>query len=136
MTSHHLNGICRFNFRIELAKIPDQRQKTLRQRLDSINKLSHWNTTCSRKETLAGYSSGCIVVTTVDPEIPVSSPEWVRIFYEAWSTAQGLPKPSSSLVVHRYQSSRTCKLIDGCSLELATNSVTSFGICHKDISTQ
>ena len=44
--------------------------------------------------------SGSIVVTTldcgtVDPEVPGSSPEWVPIFYEARSTAQGLPEPSS-----------------------------------------
>ena len=31
----------------------------------------------------------------MDPEIPGSSPEWVPIFYEARSIAQGLPKPSS-----------------------------------------
>ena len=41
--------------------------------------------------------SGSIVVTTLDsdPEVPGSSPEWVPIFYEARSTAQGLPEPSS-----------------------------------------
>ena len=42
--------------------------------------------------------SGSVVVTilwTVDPEVPGSSPEWVTIFYEARSTAQGLPEPSS-----------------------------------------
>ena len=41
--------------------------------------------------------SGSIVVTTLalDPKIPGSSPEWVSIFYEARSTAQGLPEPSS-----------------------------------------
>ena len=31
----------------------------------------------------------------MDPEVPGSSPEWVSIFYEARSTAQGLPEPSS-----------------------------------------
>ena len=35
------------------------------------------------------------MVTTLDPEVPGSSPEWVPIFYEARSTAQGLPEPSS-----------------------------------------
>ena len=39
--------------------------------------------------------SGSIVVTTLDPEVPGSSPEWVPVFYEARSTAQGLPEPSS-----------------------------------------
>ena len=39
--------------------------------------------------------SGSIVVTTLDPEVPGSGPEWVLIFYEARSTAQGLPEPSS-----------------------------------------
>ena len=41
--------------------------------------------------------SGSIVVTNLDsgPEVPGSSPEWVPIFYEARSTAQGLPEPSS-----------------------------------------
>ena len=42
--------------------------------------------------------SGSIVVTilwTVDPEVLGLSPEWVPIFYEARSTAQGLPEPSS-----------------------------------------
>ena len=31
----------------------------------------------------------------MDPEVPGSSPEWVPKFYEARSTAQGLPEPSS-----------------------------------------
>ena len=41
--------------------------------------------------------SGSIVVTTLDsdPEVPCSSPEWVPIFYEARSTALGIPEPSS-----------------------------------------
>ena len=39
--------------------------------------------------------SSSIVVTTVDPEVPGSSPKWVPIFYEVQSTAQSLPEPSS-----------------------------------------
>ena len=31
----------------------------------------------------------------MDPEVPGSSPKWVLIFYEARSTAQGLPEPLS-----------------------------------------
>ena len=31
----------------------------------------------------------------MNPEVPGSSPEWVPIFYEARSTAHGLPEPSS-----------------------------------------
>ena len=44
--------------------------------------------------TILLVCSGSIVVTTLDPEVPGSSPEWVPIFYEARSTAQGLPEPS------------------------------------------
>ena len=36
-----------------------------------------------------------IVVTTLDLEVPGSSPEWAPTFYEAQSTAQYLLKPSS-----------------------------------------
>ena len=41
------------------------------------------------------YSGLWILLWTVDPEVPGSSPEWVPIFYEARTTAQGLPEPSS-----------------------------------------
>ena len=60
----------------------------------------------------------------MDPEVPGSSPEWVPIFYEARSTAQGLPKPSSlrgSTV--GYQSCRTSRQrlgvnrIDSCNFD-------------------
>ena len=36
-----------------------------------------------------------IVVTSLDPEVPGSSPKWLPIFYEARSTAQTLPEPLS-----------------------------------------
>ena len=78
----------------------------------------------------------------MDPEVPGSSPEWVPIFYEARSTAQGLPEPSSSLrgstsvpeQLNIKAITGACKLIDGCSLELcsATPSVESSGICHRN----
>ena len=35
-----------------------------------------------------------LLLWTLDPEVPGSSPEWVPIFYEARSTAHGLPEPS------------------------------------------
>ena len=81
------------------------------------------------------------MVTTLDPEVPGSSPEWVPIFYEARSTAQGLPEPSSlrgSTSVPEQKSIKAvtgaCKLIDGCSLERcsATPSVASSGICLRN----
>ena len=39
--------------------------------------------------------SNSIVITIVASEVPGFSQKWVPIFYEAWSTAQDLPKPSS-----------------------------------------
>ena len=36
-----------------------------------------------------------LLLRTLDSEVPGSSPEWVPIFYEARSTAHGLPEPTS-----------------------------------------
>ena len=76
----------------------------------------------------------------MDPEVPGASPEWMPIFHEARSTAQGLPEPSSrrgsTLGIPEQMNIQVvtgaCKLIDGCSLALcsATHSVASAGRCH------
>ena len=42
-----------------------------------------------------GVSHHPEITTTVPHLVPGSSPEWVPIFYEARSTAQGSPEPSS-----------------------------------------
>ena len=41
------------------------------------------------------YTGYYLLLRTVDPEVPGSSPEWVLIFCEARSTVQGSPEPSS-----------------------------------------
>ena len=87
--------------------------------------------------------SGSVVVTAYDFESgrPGSNPEWGPIYYKASITAQGLPEPSSlrgSTSVPDQLNIKAvtgaCKLIDGCSLELclATPSVASSGICHRN----
>ena len=78
----------------------------------------------------------------MDSEVPGSNPELVPIFYEARSTVQGLPEPSSfwgsTSVPEQLNNIKAvtgaCKLIDGCRLELCstTPSVASSGICHKN----
>ena len=85
--------------------------------------------------------SSSVVVTAYDFEsgCPGSNPEWGPIYYKALITAQGLPEPSSlrgSTSVPEQLNIKAvtgaCKLIDTCSLELcsATVSVVSAGICH------
>ena len=70
-----------------------------------------------------------------------SNPEWGLVYYEASITAQGLPEPSSSGVVHWVPEqlnikavTGACKLFDGCSLVLCstTVSVVSAGIFHRN----
>ena len=64
----------------------------------------------------------------MDPEVPGSSPEWVPIFYEARSTAHGLPEPSSlrGSTLGTMQSCRTSRQrlgvnrIDSCNFELCS----------------
>ena len=60
----------------------------------------------------------------MDPEVPGSSPEWVPIFYEARSTAQGLPEPSSfwgSTLGSRTSRQRLgVNRIDSCNFELCS----------------
>ena len=60
-------------------------------------------------------------------EVAGSSPEWVPIFYETRSTAQGFPESSflrgntsvpEQLNIKAITVTGACKLIDGCSLEL------------------
>ena len=84
-----------------------------------------------------------ILQLTVDPEVPGSGPDWVPIFYEARSIAQGLPEPSSlwsSTSVPEQLNMKAVteasKLINGCSLKLcsATPSVASSGLAHKNTS--
>ena len=84
-----------------------------------------------------------VVVTAYDFESasPGSNPEWRPIYYKASITAQGLPEPSSlqgstsvpeQLNIQAVTGAR--KLIDGCNLALclATDSVVSAGICHRN----
>ena len=63
----------------------------------------------------------------MDLEVAGSSPEWVPIFYETRSTAQGLPESSflqgNTSVPEQLNIKAVtgaCKLIDGCSLELCS----------------
>ena len=64
----------------------------------------------------------------MDPEVPGSSPEWVPIFYEARSTAQGLPEHSSlrgstlgtSPVEHQDSDWVGVNRIDSCNFELCS----------------
>ena len=84
--------------------------------------------------------SGSVVVIAYDFESghPGLNPEWWLIYYLASITAQGLPEPSSLQgIVHWVPEqlnikavTGACKLIDGCSLELcsATLSVASAGM--------
>ena len=84
-----------------------------------------------------------MVVTAYDSESgrPASNPEWGLIYYKASISAQGLPEPSPSGVVHWVPEqlnikavTGACKLIGNCSLALflATVSVVSAGICHRN----
>ena len=75
------------------------------------------------------------------PGRPCSNPEWGPIYYKASVTAQGLPEPSSlrgstlgTRAAEHESCNWACKLIDGCSHELcsATVSVVSACICHRN----
>ena len=87
--------------------------------------------------------SGSVVVTAYDSESghPGSNPEWGQYTMRFRSLHRAFPSLHPSGVVHWVPEQLNikgcnwaCKLIDGCSLVLclATGSVVSSGICHRN----
>ena len=75
----------------------------------------------------------------MDPEVPGSRPEWVPIFYEARSTAQGLPEPSSlrgsTLGTSPARQRLGVNRIDSCNFELCSQGqlcITTNSTVFKD----